>query len=132
MRKNMFRTRVALLALAALSASAQMATAQVVVTKSAGDKVGIDLSGIQTGGGAAAQVVRRTLENNLNRSGWMQVAAPGKGAVAVRGTITENGGQVLFKCQVTNVVGQSYLNAAYAQPAAWPTRPPTRPRTTSS
>ena len=114
----MFRTRVALLALAALSASAQMATAQVVVTKSAGDKVGIDLSGIQTGGGAAAQVVRRTLENNLNRSGWMQVAAPGKGAVAVRGTITENGGQVLFKCQVTNVVGQSYLNAAYAQPAA--------------
>lgn len=114
----MLKTSVVLLVLAVLSATAPQATPQVVITKSAGDKVGIDLSGIQTSGGAAAQVVRRTLENNLNRSGWMQVAAPGKGAVVASGSITATGGQVVFKCQVTDAAKRVYLSAAYAQQAA--------------
>ena len=66
MIRNLLKVAVALLALCALSASAQ-----VVVSKSAGSKLGVDLSGVQAGGGAAA-AVRRTLENNINRSGWLQ------------------------------------------------------------
>ena len=58
------------LALAALSASAQ-----VTVRKAAGNKMGVDLSGIQVSGGAA-QAARRTLELDVASSGWLEVAAP--------------------------------------------------------
>ena len=112
MKRNLLKVAVALLALCALSASAQ-----VVVSKSAGSKLGVDLSGVQAGGGAAA-AVRRTLENNINRSGWLQVAAPGQGAIVVRGSITESGGQVLFGCTVTDQAGRTYINATYSQPTA--------------
>jgi TolB protein len=109
---NMLKTIVALLALSVLSA-----TAQVVVSKSAGEKMGVDLSGVQAGGGAA-QAVRRTFENDVARSGWMEVAAPGKGTVTVRGSISESGGQVSFACVATDPAGRAYLNATYAQPTA--------------
>ena len=92
------------------------ASAQVTVRKSAGSKIGVDLSGLQVSG-AAAQTVRRTLELDLDRSGWMEVAPAGQGSFAVRGSIVEAGGQVAFKCQVTDAAGQTYVNAAYAQPA---------------
>ncbi len=110
MSKHLVKTIVGLLALSVLSTSAQ-----VVVSKSASHKLGVDLSGVQAGGGAA-MAVRRTLENNINRSGWMEVAAPGKGAIIVRGTISESGGQVSFGCAVTDQAGQTYINATYAQP----------------
>ena len=112
MKMNILKTIVLLLVLGALSASAQ-----VVVSKSAGDKVGVDLSGVQAGGGAA-QAVLKTLENDIARSGWMELAAPGKGAILVRGAITESAGQVLFGCAVTDQAGQAYLNATYRQPTA--------------
>ena len=112
MRTNILKTIAALLVWGALSASAQ-----VVVSKSAGSKLGVDLSGVQAGPGAAL-AVRKTLENDVQRSGWLEVAAPGQGSVAVRGTIAEAGGQIVFKCQVTDAAGRTYVNAAYAQPAA--------------
>ena len=102
--------------LAALLALAFSASAQVVVSKRTGDTVGVDLSGVTAAPGTA-QTVRRTLENNLNRSGWMEVAAPGKGAVTVRGSITESSGQVVFAGSVVDAAGQTYLNATYAQPS---------------
>ena len=108
----MLKAIVALLVSGFLSASAQ-----VVVSISAGDKVGVDLSGIQAAGGAAL-AVRKTLENDIARSGWMEVAAPGKGAIAVRGSIAESGGQVSFVCAATDQGGRAYLNATYAQPTA--------------
>ena len=107
--KNILKTIAALLVLGVLSAPAQ-----VVVSKSAGDKVGVDLSGV-TAAGAAASAVRKTFENNIARSGWMAVAAPGKGAIVVRGAIAESGGQVSFTCVATDPAGRVYLNAAYAQ-----------------
>lgn len=112
MNKTLLKTLIALLALTALTASGQ-----VVVSKSAGDKMGVDLSGVTASGGAAI-AVRKALENNIARSGWMEVAAPGKGAIAVRGTISESGGQVSFACVATDSAGRPYLNATYAQPAA--------------
>ena len=102
---------VCCIALAALSASAQ-----VTVRKAAGNKMGVDLAGIQVSGGAA-QAARRTLELDVARSGWLEVAAPGAGAVAVRGTLTEAGGQVVFTCQALDAAGQAYINATYTQPA---------------
>ena len=112
MNKTLLNLVVGLALGAAVSASAQ-----VTVRKAASDKLGVDLSGLHTSG-AAAQAVRRTLELDLNRSGWMQVAAPGQGSVAVRGSIADVGGQVTFTCQVVDAAGQTYVNAAYAQPAA--------------
>ena len=112
MKKNILKSIALWLALGASAASAQ-----VVVSKSAGDKVGVDLSGVQAGSGAA-MAVRRTLENNIARSGWMELAAPGKGAIVVRGSITETAGQVLFGCAATDQAGQAYLNATYRQPTA--------------
>lgn len=94
--------------------AAAAATAQVVVSKGTGAAVGVDLSGV-TAAGAAAQTVRRTLENNLNRSGWMAVKTPGH--VQVRGGITESGGDVTFACTVVDAAGQVYLNATYRQAA---------------
>lgn len=92
------------------------ASAQVTVRKTAGGAVGVDLSGVQAGGGAAT-AVRRTLEKDLSRSGWMKLAARGKGTVLVRGAITESGGQLQFACAVTDSAGRTYLNATYRQPA---------------
>ena len=112
----MHKTLLNLVAALAALAVAVPASAQVMVRKSAGSKIGVDLSGLQVSG-AAAQTVRRTLELDLNRSGWMEVAPAGQGAFAVRGSIADAGGQVAFKCQVTDAAGQTYINAAYAQPA---------------
>ena len=111
MNKNMLNWCAAF-----LLAAATIATAQVRVVKTAGDKVGVDLSGIQAGGGGAL-AVRRTLELDLSRSGWMELAAPGKGSVVVRGTISEAGGQVIFTCQTVDAAGRAYVNGTYAQPA---------------
>ncbi len=112
MQKHILKTAFLIVALLAGAASAQ-----VKVVKNATDKVGVDLSGIQAGPGAA-MAVRKTLETDIARSGWMQVAAPGQGAIAVRGSISESGGQVLFACQVVDAAGQTYVNATYSQPAA--------------
>jgi TolB protein len=92
-----------------------VACGQVKVTKSAGDKVGVDLSGIQVSGGAAI-AVRNTLVNNLNRSGWMEVAPPGKGGVKVRGSITEANGMLSFTCIATDASGHTLLNGTYSHP----------------
>lgn len=91
------------------------ATAQVVVSKGTGAALGVDLSNVTAAGGAA-QTVRRTLENNLNRSGWMTVKTPGH--VQVRGTIAESGGELTFACTVVDAAGQVYLNATYRQTVA--------------
>lgn len=100
-----------------LLAGAGASPAQVVIRKPAGQKVRVNLAELQTGPGAA-QVVRRTLEMNLSRSGWMDVAPAGQGEIKVRGSISETGGQVFFTCQVLDAAGQAYINGTYSQPAA--------------
>lgn len=109
--------KIGKLALALGLALALAAAAQVTVRKAAGGKVGVDLSALQSGPGAA-QAVRRTLELDLARSGWMELAAPGRGSVTVRGSISEAGGQVLFTCQAFDAAGQAFINGTYSQPAA--------------
>lgn len=94
-------------------------SAQVVVSKRTGDTIGVDISKV-TATGAAAQSARRTLELDLNRSGWMEVSAPGKGAITVQGSITESGGQLAFACTVTDAGGNVFLNATYPQAATHP------------
>ena len=97
--------------------TAVSASAQVVVSKSAADKVGVNLSGIQVSGGAATAAFK-TLENNLNRSGWMRVAPANEAAIVVKGTLSESGGQVSFSCTAADAAGRTYLSATYAQPVA--------------
>ena len=93
------------------------ASAQVVVSKSAADKVGVNLSGVQVSGGAATAAYR-TLESNLDRSGWMRVAPANEAAIAVKGTLSEAGGQIAFSCTVMDAAGRTYLSATYSQPLA--------------
>jgi len=92
------------------------ATAQVRVRKAAGNQVGVDLSGVRASGGAA-QAVRKTLEKDLGRSGWMKLVSKGRGAVLVKGAISEAGGQVQFACTVTDSAGRKIIHATYRQPA---------------
>ena len=112
MKKSILAGIAAIWVLSILSAAAQ-----VTIRKTAGDAVGVDLSGVQAAGGAA-QVVRRTLELDLGRSGWMSIVASGSASIFVKGSVVEAGGQVSFACQVVDAAGQAYINATYSQPAA--------------
>lgn len=110
------KTHIILTLVLAWALGLTSATAQVVVTKGTGAALGVDLSNVTVTGGATAQTVRLTLENNLNRSGWMTVKTPGH--VQVRGTIAQSGDTISFACTVVDAAGQVYLNATYRQTVA--------------
>ena len=112
MHRHVLNVFAAILLWAAFSASAQ-----VVVSKSAADKVGVSLSGVQVSGGAATAAFK-TLESNLGRSGWMRVAPANEAAIAVTGSLSESGGQVVFSCTAADASGRTYFSATYAQPVA--------------
>ena len=116
--RRLARASILFLALSLLAATAPHSRAQVNVRKPAGASVAVSLAGVQTANSPAAQLVRRTLELNLQRSGWMRMTPNDQAQVFVGGSITETGGQVTFSCVVTNLAGGTYLSAAYPQPAA--------------
>ena len=89
---------------------------QITVSKSGGAKIGVAIQDVKAVG-AAAQAVRRTLELNLNRSGWLQVAS-GPAGIALAGDIRESNGQVAFTCKATDAAGQTLFHATYSQPTA--------------
>jgi TolB protein len=98
------------------------AQAQIRVTKSVGDKVGIQLTGLQADGDQASRVFMRTLQDSLNRSGWMVLRSSGA-EVAVSGSVEVRRDQLRVECRVTGVLNrQSYLSQSYRHAAADPAR----------
>lgn len=74
--------------------------AQVRVTKGAGQKAGLDLSGFTAAAGGAAATFRRTLEGDLVLSGWFTPAGRGMGEIVVSGGAADSGAGVDVQCQV--------------------------------
>ena len=77
--KNIFSSLLILLFLADV-----VAQGQVRVTKGAGQKSSIDLSGLAAGD-QPAQILKHALEGDLIRSGWFSKAAAWQGEFAVTG-----------------------------------------------
>lgn len=95
------------------------AQAQVVVTKGAGQKTGLDLSAFQTSPTAGATLFRKTLEADLVRSGWFTLTPAGRGELVLQGQCAESGGSInagIFVLHATT--RQSYLGKNYPAPAA--------------
>ncbi len=94
------------------------ADAQVRVTKSAGQKSTIDLSGFTAEQGDATQVFLRTLQGNLDRSGWFIRGAPGRSEITVSGECEGGGGNLKVACRVHEVATRSrLLSKSYRAPS---------------
>ena len=91
--------------LAALSA----ATAQVRVRKDLGQKASLDCSGFTGGAGGASAEFRRTLQEDLARSGWFTMAPPGRGEFALVGTAGEQGTDVSAQVHFSNAAQRQLL-----------------------
>ena len=91
-------------------------TQEVVVTKSGGAKVSLDLSGYATAGNGGS-VFRQTLMSDLQRSGWFSLVRPA--AFTVSGTCRDNNGSLSAECQVYNVLKSTVaLSKTYTDSAA--------------
>lgn len=109
----------ALLAAAAgvLSAGAPAVRAETIrVTKSAGEKISVDATGLQAGGPAAG-LMRQTLIDDIARSGWMGLGAPGRSPITLRGQAVDSGGTVSFTCTAEDAGGNAFIHGTYTVPA---------------
>ncbi len=90
------------------------APAQVRVTKGAGHKSSIDWSQFSVAPTAAGALFRRTLQNDLLRSGWFVPAAAGGGEFALTGTCEDGGSSLSAKCTVYGTMDRrTYLTKGY-------------------
>ena len=107
----MTRFHAAVLALALACGAAH---AQVVVSKTSGAKMGLDLSGL-AGSGEAGQAFRSVLESDLFRSGWFVKTPAASAAYLVRGSAA---GGLSAQVQVQDAMGVQKLGRAYSGTAA--------------
>ena len=92
-----------------LSLSAQ----EVLVSKSGGAKISLDLSGVSASG-AAGSIFRQTLDSDLRRSGWFTLSRPA--SYSVSGACSEKGGSLSAQCQVANLLkSEVVLNKGYTE-----------------
>jgi TolB protein len=85
---------------------------EVVVSKSGGTKVSLDLSAYGAAGPGGA-VFRQTLVADLQRCGWFTLTRPA--AFTVSGACRDTGGTLTAECQVTDVLKSTVaLNKAYS------------------
>lgn len=83
--------------------------AQVRVTKSPGQKSTIDLSGLVAEKMSGAQLFHKTLQSDLDRSGWFVRGSPGRSEYTVTGECGEGGGNVKVECRVHEVATRKTL-----------------------
>lgn len=101
-----------------LALGAGSASAQVRVTKGAGSKTYLDWTGLRTAQTAAGATFRKTLDEDLVRSGWFLPAPAGRGEFVVQGSCDDSGAQLDAKCMVyetatrRNCLGKSYTAAS--------------------
>lgn len=100
---------ILLSALLALLLCVDTAPAQVVVSKNAGQKVGLDMSAF-AGAGEAGQVFARTLETDLFRSGYFARTPAGAATYVLRGNAS---GTIAAACQVQESTGAQKFNKVY-------------------
>ncbi|MDZ4198617.1 MAG: hypothetical protein U1E27_04935 [Kiritimatiellia bacterium] len=107
-----YRARLGLLAgLLAVSAVAQ----DVRVSKSGADKTTIDWSGFGAEGAEAALFLK-TVQNDLERSGWFELAAPGRAELRVTGNGAVRKGEISVQCRVVAAAGSVLLSRTWRAP----------------
>ncbi len=95
------------------------ASAQVRVTKGAGHKTSIDWSGFGGSQTEAGSVFKKTLQDDLVRSGWFTPAARGQGVLVLQGLYEDTGSGLKVKCYVFEMqTKQSYLSKSYRAEAS--------------
>lgn len=107
-----------LLLVALLTGAAGLLSAQVVVTKGAGAKTGLDWSTYRADADDVSRTFFQVLQADLLRSGWFGRAAGPQAELTLSGNVTVDG-QVRAECRVVGRATQrSYLSKAYkAEPA---------------
>ena len=89
---------------------------EVVVSKSGGAKVSLDLSAYGAAG-AGGQIFRQTLNADLQRCGWFSLTRPA--SFTVGGACTDNSGNLSAECQVVNVMKSAVvLSKTYSDTSA--------------
>lgn len=112
------KAAVALLALAAAGLGAPAWSADVITIMKAGAvKSAIDLTSLATGESAGGAEFKKTLESDLERSGWFRMAPRGGGAYTVSGSCRESGGALSASCSVSATGGKILLNRLYTRSA---------------
>lgn len=97
-------------------AAFRLGAQEVVVSKSGGAKISLDLAGFSASG-AAGSVFRQTLESDLRRSGWFVFSRPA--TYGITGQCADRGGSLSAQCQVASLAqSQVVLNKAYADTPA--------------
>ncbi len=86
------------------------------VVKTVGEKIAVDASGLQAAGPAAA-VMKATLVDDIARSGWMGLGAPGRSAITLRGSASDSAGTLRFACTATDAGGTAFINGTYSVPS---------------
>jgi len=88
----------------------------VVVSKSGGAKVSLDLSGFSATG-SPGLVFRQTLDSDLKRCGWFSLMSPA--SFTLKGSCHDNAGSLSVDCQVMNVLKSTLaLNKTYTGSSA--------------
>ena len=102
------------LILALVLAAAGTVSAQVRVSKGAGHKTSIDWSGFGGSQTPAGSTFKKTLQDDLIRSGWFMPASRGQGMLVLQGLYEDSGSDLKVKCYVLETqTRQSYLSKSY-------------------
>lgn len=113
------RRMLILAACLALVSGVESARAQVRVTKPMGYKSAMDWSQFGAAQTANAALFRRTLIEDLTRSGWFVPAAAGRGEFTLQGLCEDDGAELRVKCYVYEVTSQrNLLSKGYRQDVA--------------
>lgn len=90
--------------------------ADVQVVKPGAAKSAIDLSGFKESRESTAATFRKTLEDDLKRSGWFEIAGQGQGVIAVSGSCEESRGRLRVKCDVKNTAtAEKYFSRTFRE-----------------
>lgn len=110
-------SRFSILLCAVLLLASTVRGQHVRISKSPDAKVTVDASALRTTGGAAI-AMRKALLDDISRSGWMGLGAPGQATILLKGAATDANGQLRFECQATDAAGTAYINGTYSVPPA--------------
>jgi TolB protein len=105
------------IAAALLFANSAFCQEVIDVRKSGAEKIAIDTGGLKAGGGQA-DVFRKVLLADLQRSGWF-VLMQGKGSLKLEGLCQESAGRVSASLAVNSVgTGRAVMKESYAEASA--------------
>jgi len=109
MKKHLFIICVFLLS-SVISSRAQ----HIRITRSAGDKISIDLSGMQVGADEASKLFMQTLQGNMSRSGWFMLGRAGHSEVRVNGKVEVQRDQLIVECTVVDAANRrQHMSRSY-------------------